>query len=222
MRGTRPIKDDPDAFIKVGDDAWFGFPDFTTVITPVTDERNQPPASLMSKTGYPDVNPLVDRDASNLPRKLLLPTAYDQLKGTFAPMSGAAKFDFIPDNLNIPPYRKFGGQAIVALSGDRFPFATSGQALPNGPVGYKIVSVNLENKKVSDFIYNVSGLPASKMGHDTVALERPCDVKLAPDGSLYVLDMGAYTTNGGKVHVSPHTGRIFKLVPVIEPERPKP
>ena len=137
-------------------------------------------------------------------------------------MSGAAKFDFIPDNSMIPPYSKFGG------AGDRRPFRRSfplrhqRPGRPNGPVGYKIVSVNLENKKVADFIYNISGLPASKLGHDMVALERPCDVKLGPDGSLYMLDMGAYTIKDGKVHVSPHTGRIFKLVPVIEPERPKP
>jgi glucose/arabinose dehydrogenase len=222
MRGTRPIKDDPDAFVKVQDGAYFGFPDFTSIMIPVTDERYQPSPAIMSKTGYPDVNPLVDRDASNLPQKLLAPSAYDLLKGSFLPMSGAAKFDFIPDSSTIAPYRKFRGHAIVALSGDRAPFATSGQSLPNGPVGYKIVCVNPENKKVSDFIYNVRGLPASKMGHGLVALERPCDVKLAPDGSLYILDMGAFSDTDGKLHVAPHTGRIFKLVPIIETERPKP
>ena len=221
MRGTRPIKDDPDAFIKVVEGMWGGFPDLTTVMTPVTEERYQPPSSLMSKTGYPDVNPLIDPENSNLPQKLLPPRPFDLLKGSFAPMSGAAKFEFIPENSMIAPYRKFRGQAIVALAGDRAPFATSGQPLTNGPVGYKVVAVNIENKKVSDFIYNVRGLPASKIGRGALALERPCDVKLAPDGSLYVLDMGAYTMKDGKIRVSPHTGRIFKLTPIIEPERPK-
>ena len=81
MRGTRPIKDDPDAFIKVGDDAWFGFPDFSTVSCRSPTSAIPAPGVAAEQTGYPDgIRWWID-DASNLPRKLLLPTAYDQLKG---------------------------------------------------------------------------------------------------------------------------------------------
>ena len=220
MRGTRPIKDDADAFVKISPDAYFGFPDFSSDMIPVSEERFQPPSSMLVH-GYPENDPLIDRDNSNPPQKLLAPSK-DQLKGIFPSMSGAAKFDFIPSNSMISSYRKFRDQAIVALFGDRAPFATNNTPLANGLVGYKIVSVNLDNKKVTDFIYNVQGMPASKLGHNVDALERPCDVKLAPDGSLYILDMGVMTMKDGKVRVSPHTGRIFKLVPIIEPERPAP
>ena len=41
----------------------------------------------------------------------------------------AEGLDFIPGETMVLPYRKFHGQAIVALSGDRAPFATSGMPL---------------------------------------------------------------------------------------------
>jgi hypothetical protein len=220
MRGSRPIKNDPDAFIKLATEGFFGFPDYSTDMNPVSDEKYWPPSSLLVH-GFPEVTLVVDLKNSNTPTGLPIPTK-DLLKGVFQPMSGAAKFDFVPESSTLLPYRRFRGQAIVALSGDRAPFATSGLPLPNGPVGYRVVSVMVDDPshKVSDFVYNVRGIPASKMGHGVVALERPCDVKMSPDGSLYILDMGAFTMKDGKIHVSPRTGRIFKLVPIIEPERP--
>lgn len=221
MRGTRPIKDDPDALIKLASEASFGFPDFSTDMQPISSDRFQPPTLLLKMTGYPDINQLIDFDNSNLPRKLMAPSK-ELLNGVFPSMSGAAKFEIIPDSATALPYRNFRSQAIVALSGDRAPFATGGTALPNGPVGYKVVSVNLSDRKVSDFIFNTRGLPASKLPRGTAAMERPCDVKMGADGSLYILDMGQCAFKDGKIRVSPRTGRIFKLIPIIEPERPTP
>ena len=117
LRGSRPIKDDPDAFVKISPDANFGFPDYSSDMIPVNEDRFQPPASMLDH-GYPEINPLIDRDNSNLPQKLLAPSK-DQLNGIFPSMSGAAKFDFIARDSMISPYRKFRDQAIVALSGDR-------------------------------------------------------------------------------------------------------
>ncbi|HEX3357950.1 MAG TPA: hypothetical protein VHS31_13340 [Tepidisphaeraceae bacterium] len=218
MRGTRPIKDDPDAFIKTAPDAWFGFPDFSTDLFPVSDARFQPPSSLLNH-GYPSIDPLIDKDNSGPSQRLVMPNRSDYVFGVFPSNSGAAKFDFIPENSTVLPYKRFRGQAIVALSGDRAPFATGGSAL-GAPIGGKVVSVDTEKKKASDFIYNTRGLPASKLGHDVVALERPCDVKLGPDGALYVLDMGRFEMEDGRIKVAAHTGRIFKLIPIVEPERP--
>src|SRR4051812_35767953 len=216
MRGTRPVKDDPDAFIKVlQDGSWYGFPDYSTNMIAISDQLFQPPAALLKDSGYPDINQLIDRDNSNLPRKLMEPNRNVLSQGIFPSMSGASKFDFIPENTTALPYRNFKGHAIVALSGDRAPYATSGQPLPNGPVGYKIVSVNLDNKKVTDFIYNTRGLPASKMGKGVVGLDCPCDVKMGPDGSLYILDMGVVSMKTGQPHIAARTGRIFKLIPIV-------
>jgi sugar lactone lactonase YvrE len=222
MRGTRPIKDDPDAFVKIATNAWYGFPDFSTDFNPINDERYQPPESLMTRinSGYPDINALIDLQNS----KLLPATSIrNQLKGVFPPLSGAAKFDFIPSSSTIAPYKPFLGRAIVALSGDRAPFATSGQPL-TGPIGYKVVCVDPFDAKHQpiDFVYNTKGMPASKLGRGAVALERPCDVKLSPDGSLYILDMGSFTMKDGREHISQRTGRIFRLKPDEEPQRPAP
>jgi hypothetical protein len=224
FRGTRPIKDDPDAFVRILANTWYGGFDYSTDMTSIADDRFQPQSQqekfLVLKGGYPDVNQLVDKENSNLPGKLSPPTRDPLLFGVFQPLSGAAKFDFVPSSSNVAPYRKFQAHAIVALSGDRAPFATSGLPLV-GPIGYKVVDVNITDKKVSDFIFNTRGAPASKLGRNVIALERPCDVKMGPDGSLYILDMGAYDMKDGKERVKARSGKIFKLEPIVEPERPK-
>ncbi len=221
MRGTRPIKDDPDAFIKTASaDAWFGFPDYSTDLFPISDARFQPPASLLTH-GYPSIDQLIDKDNGSANQRLVLPERSTYINGVFPSMSGAAKFDFIPDNTTVQAYKKFAGEAIVALCGDRAPFANGGMPADT-TIGCKIVSVDTEKKKVADFIFNTKGLPASKLGRDVIALEHPCDVKLGPDGILYILDMGRYEMKDGKINVAAHTGRIFKLIPIVEPERPAP
>ena len=41
LRGTRPIKDDPDAMLRITQDTWYGFPDYSTDLVPITDPRFQ-------------------------------------------------------------------------------------------------------------------------------------------------------------------------------------
>jgi glucose/arabinose dehydrogenase len=226
FRGTRPIKDDPDAMVRIlpNSGTWYGWPDYSTDMTPISDDRFQPQSQqekfLVLKGGYPDTNQLIDKENSNLPGKLSPPTRDALLFGVFQPLAGASKFDFIPSSSNVAPYRKFRSHAIVALAGDRAPFATSGLPLV-GPIGYKVVDVNIDDRKVSDFVFNTRGGPASKLGRNVIGLERPCDVKMGPDGSLYILDMGSFDMKDGKERVKSRTGKIFKLEPIVEPERPK-
>src|SRR5262249_368626 len=71
MRGTRPVKDDPDALLRLSPGPptavpSYGFPDFSTDLYPIGLERFQPPMTLVIKTGYPDVSALIDHQASNL------------------------------------------------------------------------------------------------------------------------------------------------------------
>src|SRR5690606_2990806 len=112
------------------------------------------------------------------------------------------------------PFSRYAGHAIVAMIGDRAPFATSNQPLV-GPIGRKIVTVNVERKQVEDFIYNTRGLPASRLGRDAAgALERPVDVTFGPQNtSLYIVDMGAMRMKGGQETVKRGTGKILRLVP---------
>jgi glucose/arabinose dehydrogenase len=164
---------------------------------------------LVLPFGYPDVSPLLDHQESGLSN----PDMYRStlLFGVFPSQSGAAKLDFIPGT---GPFKQMRDQVIVALSGDRSPFATSGKPL-TGPIGFKIVRVDIDPSKRQpyEFVRNTAGKPASMIGGNVVGLERPCDVKFAPDGTLYILDMGKVAYVNGKERVSRGTGRLFKLVP---------
>lgn len=217
LRGTRPVKDDPDALVWVVRDTWYGWPDYSADLRPISDARFQPPLAMILKTGYPDLSALIDHEASGLFR----PDRSTLLAAVFEPLSGAAKFCFAPAT---KPWSRFRDCALVALSGDRAPFATGG---PNGlkmisPTGYKVVRVNMDNKEVSDFIHNTLDKPAHDLpsGQD-LALERPIDVKYDPtDNCLYILDFGRMRMRNGKEEVAADTGKIYRLVPMAPASRP--
>lgn len=207
LRGTRPIQDDPDAFLKmVGGETWYGWPDFSADLRSVTEPQFQPPRDMAIRYGYPNVRSLIDHAAS----RLIPPTPGTMLFGTFKPLSGASKFDFAPAS---GPFRKYRGDAIVALAGDRAPFATSNFPL-KGPSGYKLALVNIDQRKVEDFIRNTKELPNSRLGkeRDHNALERPIDVKFGPDGAMYILDFGQLIMKNAQPDIRKGTGRIYRLM----------
>jgi hypothetical protein len=157
------------------------------------------------------VAPLVDLAGSNLTP----PVPNTMLAAVFPWMSGASKFQFGPSD---GPFAQFEGQAIVALSGDRLPFATGGRPLI-GPGdykvadGFKVVVADVALHRVRDFIRNTRGLPASKIsGAASELLERPWDVKFGPD-ALFILDFGEMSMKDRKLHVKAGSGKIYRLVP---------
>src|SRR5687767_9780002 len=125
LRGTRPITDDPDALLLVISGTWYGWPDYSTDLAPVDEPRFQPQSERVMRmviaSGYRDISFLIDHDASNSPDRLFRPRR-TLLAATFQPLSGASLFAFVPGN---GPLSAFRGQAVVALSGDRAPFANS-------------------------------------------------------------------------------------------------
>jgi glucose/arabinose dehydrogenase len=208
LRGSRPVKDDPDALLRVyfgGPPTWYGYPDYSADMQPINKPKFQEP-NAFPPNNVPKVGNLIDHEASDLrePNRGLL-------KATFPPLSGAAKMAYAP--ATGPLANRFRNDLFVALSGDRAPFATSGFPLVR-PVGYKVVRVD-DNGKVEDFIYNVDMLPASKIHRrGFVGLERPIDVKIGPDGTLYVLDMGEVEYKSDGRQVVPHgSGKLRTLVP---------
>jgi glucose/arabinose dehydrogenase len=206
LRGTRPIMDDPDALFRLVTDGWYGWPDFSRSLEPISEAKYQPKSSMVIKTGYPDVGFVIDHQASGL-------TDPDArwLAAKIPPQSGASKMDFVPQ---AGPFHAFTGNLLLALWGDRAPFSTYHQALVNPMPGYKVVRVDPDRREVHDFIYNTAGGPASQLpqGSDQ-AVERPIDVKFGPDGSLYILDFGRMRMNDGQEHPSSNTGKIFRLIP---------
>ncbi|MEO6435368.1 MAG: hypothetical protein ABIP55_06350 [Tepidisphaeraceae bacterium] len=208
LRGTRPIKDDPDALLRVAF-GWYGFPDFTTDLRPVTESQFQPPPEMIIKSGYDEVSFLIDRAASDRGAGLIPPIA-SLLQTTFPSLSGASRFDFVPA---AGPLREFRGQVIVPLFGDRAPFSNSGRKLVE-PVGFKVVRVDLTNREVHDFVRNAKTRPASKLGKGEGLLERPSAVKFTRDGSMYLVDFGQMSVKqDGRIKVRPGTGRILRLRP---------
>ncbi|WP_428940399.1 PQQ-dependent sugar dehydrogenase [Fontivita pretiosa] len=209
MRGSRPVRDDPDALLKIISGTWYGFPDYSADVLPISDARFLPPPNIMIRTDYPELSAVIDHAGSGLPSPTLFRDTI--LFGTLPSQSGASKLVIIPESgsSRFPDYR---GDAIIALRGDRAPFATYGQKL-RGPIGRKLVAVNLVTRRAEDFVYNTEPLPASRIGRNVEALERPVDVKLGPDGKLYILDMGQMKMRGGKEKVAPGSGRIFVLEP---------
>ena len=47
MVGTRPVKDDPDALLKVVHGQWYGWPDFSTTLQNIFDPKFQPPVEMI-------------------------------------------------------------------------------------------------------------------------------------------------------------------------------
>ena len=209
LRGTRPVKDDPDVLMSLATGTWYGWPDFSADLYPIGDPRFQPPLDLILPYGYPDLSFLINHRQSEPRLESPEPLRRDLLRAVFPSQSGAAKLAIVPDT---GPFRDFRGEAIIALSGDRAPFATSGQRLV-GPQGFKVVAVDVDpsRRRVRDFIVNTSGQPASTGTEG--GIERPVDVKFGPDGALYVLDFGRMTVHNGKEKVAEGTGAIFKLMP---------
>jgi glucose/arabinose dehydrogenase len=219
LRGTRPVKNDPDALVRIlfgVTPTWYGGFDYSSDFLPISDPKFQE-ESLLRPSGYRSLRPLVDREASSLPNKLKAPDRELLLHGVFASQSGAAKLSFVPAE---GPFKDYHGSAIVALCGDRAPFATSGYKLREY-FGYRVVRVDVDEKVVSDFIVNTRRQPASQLGKGTIALERPIDVKFGPDGALYILDFGQMTVRNGKEKITKGTGKIFKLtsVPATRPSK---
>lgn len=207
LRGSRPVKDDPDSLLRI-DRWWYGWPDYSTDLRPISDKRFYPGAEIMNRTSYPELSALIDQAGSSLQD----PSPYAQtlVRGVFESQSGAAKFAFVPYDVG---FRDFEGRAIVALAGDRAPFATGGLKLDRTP-GYKIVSVNIDDKSVKPFIHNTEGKPGSRLKTGGILLERPIDIKYGGDGQIYILDFGQMEMRGSREKITPGTGKIFVLKPV--------
>lgn len=209
MRGTRPVRDDHDALLRLVPGAWYGWPDYTADLEPVSDPRFQPPMELLTPSGYPELRFVIDKESSHL----IAPNRDTLLQAAFPSLSGAAHIDIVP---SAGPFKEFRGNVIVAMNGDRAPFATSGRKLIES-VGYKIMRVDPDMHQTKDFIRNTDGNPRSRVsGHAVGLLERPIDVKFGPDGSLYVLDFGELEMRDGREHVTPGSGQIFRLVPISQ------
>lgn len=176
MRGTRPIKDDPDAIYRVKDGAWYGWPDFS--------------AGFMAHA-----EPVIDHAKSGLAapdRSLLISTT--------KPHAALGGMTFAPD-----------GRLLISEMGDFKPLTDASSK--DDRAGFQVEAVRVEDGSRTTFLRNRGTgdpVPASTLDLRN-GLERPVDVKVGPDGNIYVLDFGPFIIEGMQPKGFPKTGKVFRI-----------
>ena len=205
VRGTRPVLDDVDAIYRLKPGSWYGWPDFGGDFTPFTNQNHAVPADH-SAAGQDGPVPLLDLAKSGLAapdRSLLVyPTE---------PHVAICGIDVIPAS---GPFASWAGQILVSEMGDFRP--TTDAIHSDVRAGFQVELVDPRSGQATVFLRNSARLadgssqPASALDLE-VGLERPVDVRVGPDGLIYVLDFGVFeaTPTAGKVF--PKTGKIFRV-----------
>lgn len=184
-RGGRQIVDDLDDFYEITEGAWYGWPDFASGIRlddPRWGEQGRGREPVLAE--FPDPNPP-------------LPFV------SFETHAGANGVDFCrSDSFG------FKGDAFVALFGDLFPLTSA--RVPT-PVGFKVVRVDMRERRTVNFAVNRFQGPASKLPHE--GFERPSHCQFGPDGALYVVDFGqiVIAPERGGVRMEKGTGALWRI-----------
>jgi glucose/arabinose dehydrogenase len=190
-RSQRYVFSDPDDFYEIQQGAWYGWPDFASGIRldePYWGDGGHGREPVLAE--FPDPNP---------PFPVL----------SFETHTGANGVDFCRD-------AAFGfyGDAFVALFGDLAPVTTIRHA--STPAGFKVVRIDMANKRVVDFAVNKINGPASKLPHE--GFERPSHCQFGPDGALYVVDFGTIriAPEAGGIQMQKETGSLWRIRRVQE------
>jgi glucose/arabinose dehydrogenase len=184
-RGSRPVFGAPDLLWKVEPGRWYGWPDYVGGRA-VADEDFQSKGKEMPQAvlqSYPETPP--------------------QPIARLAVHSSSNGFD-------ISRSAAFGhvGEAFIAQFGDMAPAV--GKVW--GPVGYKVVRVELERGLIRDFAVNRGdkNAPASALGRG--GLERPVAVRFDPSGEvLYVVDFGILRMHDDAPQPVPNSGALWRV-----------
>lgn len=182
--------------------AWYGWPDYAADLTPVTDPLHRAASQFQAP-----VTPATSRwsisakSGLSAPDRSLLVAKTDPhaaLGGmTFAPAGG--------------PFSRWSGQLLLSETGD---FKPSTDPLhPDVRAGFQVEVVDPATGRRSGFARNRSAgaaQPSSEIDR-TDGFERPVDVKVGPDGLVYVLDFGAFQATEKSAKVFPKTGKVFRI-----------
>jgi hypothetical protein len=184
-RGSRPVWGTGDILWEVKENQWYGWPDYSGHHA-LNDEVYKVPGKGKTK--------LLLKEKPNEPPN---PVAVLGVHSSSNGIDFSTSEDF-----------GFRGNAFIAQLGDMAP--NVGKVL--GPVGFKVVMVDLENESIIDFAVNKGKKngPASYL--ENGGLERPIAVKFSPNGkSLYVVDFGIIEIEGENTISHKETGTIWKI-----------
>lgn len=183
-RGGRFIIGDRDDFYEIEQGRWYGYPDYASGVR-LDDPR--------LGDGGRGRAPLIANPPETDPPKPLL---------TFEPHAASNGFDFSRGG-------DFGfeGDAFVALFGDAAPVTTRRMV----PAGFKVVRIDVRNRRIVDFAVNKIAGGASVLPHE--GFERPSHCEFGPDGALYVVDWGEMVPapERGGVEIRVETGVLWRI-----------
>lgn len=205
VRSTRPVRDNPDSILRVRQDAWYGWPDFAADLRPITDPAYQPPAEYLAP-GHDGIGFLIDHAASGLaaPDRSLLVAATE-------PHAALGGMTVVPAD---GPFARWGGSLLISEMGDFRPLTDPITA--EDRAGFQVEVVDLATGRRETFARNRGDgppRPASELDLGK-AFERPVDVKIGPDGLVYVVDFGVFDATAEAGRVLPSTGRVFRIEPL--------
>ncbi len=204
IRGTRPILDDPDAIYRWKEGAWYGWPDYAADLIPVTDPIHRAPSQFQAP-GHSGDEAVIDLAKSGLsaPDRALLVAKTE-------PHAALGGMTFVPAG---GPFSRWSGQLLLSEMGD---FKPSTDPLhPDVRAGFQVEAVDPATGRRSVFARNRgagAAQPSSEIDR-TDGFERPVDVKVGPDGLVYVLDFGAFQATAKAAKVFPKTGKVFRIEP---------
>ena len=93
---------------------------------------------------------------------------------------------------------------------------TTDATKPDVRAGFQVEAVDLETGRRTVFARNRGAgpaQPASRLDLEN-GFERPVDVKIGPDGLVYVLDFGVFEPTATAAKILPKTGKVFRIEPV--------
>ncbi len=211
IRGSRSVRDEWDATYRVQEGVWYGWPDFSAALEPVTERKfevpdaNQAPVFMRGVAQGKDLGFVIDHAASGL-----MPPDRSLVAGLHLWNSSPSMLDVAPAS-----WGDMAGQLFVAEWGD---LAPPTNPLAGSPSGYQITRIDPASKRAMPFARNAKLGPASAQGAPGMGLERPFDVKFGPDGAMYISDYGvarinpARTAEGKPPYEFPvGTGAIWKI-----------
>ncbi|MDP4083210.1 MAG: PQQ-dependent sugar dehydrogenase [Bacillota bacterium] len=184
VRGSRPVAESPDEFQWVRKGVWYGWPDFSGG-EPITNPKFKP-------LGHQQPQFLLAKHPMTPPKPV----------ATFRPHSAIMGFDF-----NIDPVFGEVDEVYLAEFGSEAPETTGGKKTPG--VGHRVSKVNLSTGKMTNFLMNKSGKPASETRGG--GIERPIDIVFGKQHEMYIVDFGFRKPFGTGEGYLPDTGVIWKV-----------